>query len=385
MVSSDILSHILPNLLLPDLIECCRVSKCWRDVAHQEIFIRTHQKLGDIVAKHKSSNRSLIEKLFWMNRKNLSVAQLFKRVKISALLSGSNKHVFADDVDLYPSLFLSLRWISLPVEALELDNLKTLTWRFTTPVFNSESKNKTYSPRFGTVSCGKPVLLAGGLPKDIKPVVVDRLISLYNVGNTVVALWNDISTVAFLVHSVSLTAQLFAGSLHLRNPPIDKACKKALELDSFGITAVVTMRNFKKILVHEIFSNLFYNEGENEISGIDESILYNLTLEKDFCLLWKTENFKGKIPHCLIVEVTLKHSKFYKPDNLWDVSKFSVSKLCNLEPISEQFYNKLSLDFAPDDCYLLKCCNEFLSVNIILSFCVLRDIYIVNKIFLKMI
>ena len=384
MLSSDILTHILPNLLLSDLIECCRVSKCWRELTHQEVLIRTHQKLTTLVAKHKSNNKLLLEKLMWTNRKNFSVAQFFRKIKFSALLSNNGQPSFANDVDLYPSLFISFRWIALPGEAPDLANLKSITWCLTTPIFNAENKNKKYIPRLGTVSCGKSIPLVNGSLKGIKPVVADRLISLYNVENSVIALWNDISTVAFVVHSVALTAKLFAESLYLRNPSISKACRQALELDNFGITALITLRNFKKVFVHEIFSGLFYEE-DNLIAGIDESVLLNLTLDKDFSLLWKTENFKGKIAHCLIVDVTLKVNKFYKPDNLWDVSKFSLSKLCDLQPISEEFYDKISIDFAADDCYLLKCCNSFLSVEIILSYCDQRDLYVVNKIFLRLI
>jgi hypothetical protein len=191
---------------------------------------------------------------------------------------------------------------------------------------------------------------------NLTPLIVDKLISLYQLGTTVVAVWNDYKTVAFVVHSQPLSLRFISDSFYLNIPK--KTVTLFEELDSFGITALLALRNFKRVFVNEVFTNLFH-ENDNVLRGWDKLVLQSITLEKQFALLWKTDYFKGKILGCCVVELVLKHSKTFTPDNLWDVSRYSLSQLCKLEPLPDEYNDKIPFKYSPDSSFIFRAATNY--------------------------
>lgn len=377
MIPPDVLSDLFTYLSLLDLMECSGVCLSWRDSALHEIFRRTNQSLSDMIRKHKNLNKSILLKTISKTNKKFSAKALFQKISFdSALISGNtSKLTFASDFDMYPSLCVSMRWYTFPIN-LKPKDLTEYRWCLTTPLFSQKQKekqkekgkNKRNTPRQFCVSRGSRFHIPWS--DRAAPVIVDKLISIYNIGTTVIAVWNDYRTVAFIVHSQPLSLRLLADCFHLKLPK--KIISQSERLDSFGITAQLTLRNFKRVFVHEVFNNLFYEE-DNVLRGWDKLVLQNISLEKGFSLLWKSDYFKGKIPGCCIVELVLKHSKTFTPDNLWDVSKYSLSQLCKLEPLPDEYKDKMPFDYSPDSSFVFKASNKLLSIEIILCFDEFKD------------
>lgn len=378
MLPVDLLFKVFQSLLIPDLLECSGVSRCWKDVVEREIVRRTrHKSLLSLINKQKKQRKSDFVKLIIKGKLGLSLNSFFNQSKFSAVLKNINGCEFSHDFDLYPSLIASIRWLNIP-ENTTMSELKDFKWQITTPILSSEFR-KGYKPRNLTVLRGKEITLLSGSLEKSKPVIKDNIISLYSFNSTVVALWNDTHTVAFVVHSIPLSIKFLSTNLFIKIP--QKTVTLSMELQEFSITALLTLRNFKKVFVHEMFNKLFF-EADGVLQGFDEHAIHNIRLHKDCAMLWKTDNFKGKIPDCLIVDLTLKHNRGFKHDNPWDMTNYSLSKLCVLEPIPSNSYND-SFSFGSDDSFHLKAENELLFLEIILGFCHDKDCYTVQHINVK--
>jgi len=365
MLSDDVLSEVFRHLHLSDILECSGLCHRWRNIALHEIFRRTNQPSTAIISKHKHLNKSNLLRIVSRSNKKFSLKSLFQKIRFSAALipGDCSGQTFCSDFDLYPSVSVSMRWYSFPIN-LKPGDLEEYRWCLTTPLLSP----RELPPRQYTVSRGSQFSVTS--PHSLTPVVVDKLITLYNTGTTVLAVWNDFKTVAFLVHTQPLSLRFLADSFYLKLP--EKTIRQHAELDNFGITALLTLRNFKRVFVHEVFSNLFY-ESDNVIRGWDKVVLQSISLNKEFSLLWRSDYFKGRIQGCCIVELVLKHSKTFTSDNLWDVSKYFLSQLCKLEPLPDEYRDKIPFNFSPDSSFIFRASNQLLSLEIILCFDSERD------------
>lgn len=218
-----------------------------------------------------------------------------------------NKKVYkldSDDRNIFSHSVSYRWWGQLSMLELNMAKVQDITLYLGVPLVFSANKHKSH-PHESNHWCKRLVLSPSSQPVRVSE---DSLVEVYNLGCVSYALWKDTQTLAFITATFHQYRELIEDVVtyapHTLTTP--------LPTDG-NIDCYVTVRNYRKEFMRCAFSNLYFESDGNgyKLCGIISQDLCE-TINDPVELLWRTTNFKNKMPITCVVDVSLVHSRSHR-------------------------------------------------------------------------
>ena len=325
-IDDSVLLAILELLQPEDLLVCAHVCQRWRACVCDDLVWKRHCNLKG--ARTLSED---FKELFLKQQKEkyrVKVAKLKKLKKFSSLGDMKNsvfkhfqlvsyvevrtndkgwnsKKVYrldSDDTNIFSHSVCYRWWNELSLLELDMAKVQDITLYLGVPLVFSANKA---APQEASHWCKRLVVT----PSEAVRVAGDSLVEVYNLGCVSYALWKDTHNLAFLTATFhqyrELVEDVITYAAH--TGPV------AATLPTDGnIDCYVSVRNYRKELLQCAFSNLYFESDGNghKLCGISEDLCE--TINDKVELLWRTTNFKNKLPMTCVCDVSLVHSRSHR-------------------------------------------------------------------------
>jgi len=208
----------------------------------------------------------------------------------------------SDDTNIFDHSVCYRWWNEVSLLELDINKVDEITVLLGVPLVYRANKNKAQPLE----SCHwwKKLVLS---PKDAVKVSEDCLVEVYNLGCVSFALWRDTKVLAF----ITATFHCYRGLVGDIVTKVDTTHVPRQEYgdDTFNayhnLQCYVTVRNYRKELLRCVFMNCDARrcaDGRHEITELNFS---SETIEDNVELLWRTTNFKNKIPMTCVVDISI--------------------------------------------------------------------------------
>lgn len=335
-IDDSLLITIFELLRPQDLLVCSQVCKQWKVCACDGLLWKRHCKpetakntSQDFKALFLKQQRKLYELragkiTHTYSRKHLK--DIFTKVQIVAqigiITSDRNRkqglyNLSSDDTNIFNDSICYRWWDEVSSLDIDVGKVEEIIVYLGVPLVFKAQKDATGQGNtcYPIESCHwwKRLVLS---PKDAVKVCEDNMIDVYGIDCVSFALWKGTKTLAFLTatfHSYKMLVEDVIKGGYRDTPSAARQLERDLLIardyfrnNNYDVQCYLTIRNYRKEYLRCVWMkcDLLGSRGDGcrSVTGMDFG---SEIIENSVELLWRTTNFKNKIPMVCIVDISL--------------------------------------------------------------------------------